>query len=218
MGNVAWNAKGAQVRKGEKASPIVFYKEITVANAAEADAGDCETEQRRLARGYWVFAAEQVDGYRPATALPPNPIARVAAAEAFFAATGAKVIVGGAQACYRPSTDSIHMRTRRVLSMAMAAPVFIDHRVDHDRRRCRAAQNGGDLRHAIHRSPQSKSFEATQNVFDGQTQRCLSRWHIVQTQRSGALASLLVSGLRRVSCPSSSAGAPYAAWRRLLPP
>ena len=104
-----WNEKGACVRKGEKASPIVFYKEITVASAAEPDTGECETEQRRLARGYWVFAAEQVDGYQPVTALPPNPIARIAAAEAFFAATGAKVIVGGAQACYRPSTDSIHM-------------------------------------------------------------------------------------------------------------
>ena len=104
-----WNEKGACVRKGEKASPIVLYKEITIANAAEADSGECETEQRRLARGYWVFAAEQVEGYQPATALPPNPIARVAAAESFFAATGARIIVGGAQACYRPSTDSIHM-------------------------------------------------------------------------------------------------------------
>src|SRR6185312_180556 len=83
-----WNEKGACVRKGEKASPIVFYKEITVATAAQADPDECEMEQRRLARGYWVFAAEQVEGYRPATALPPNPIARIAAAEAFFAATG----------------------------------------------------------------------------------------------------------------------------------
>ena len=72
---------------------------------------------------------------------------------------------------------------------------FIDHCVDHDRRRCRAAQNGGDLRRAMHRSPQ-RSFEATQNILDGQAQRCLSRWHIVQTQGSGAVASLLVSGLR----------------------
>ena len=68
-----------------------------------------ETERRRFARGYWVFAAEQVDGYRPATALPPNPIERVAAAEAYFAATGAKVVIGGRQACYRPSTDTVHM-------------------------------------------------------------------------------------------------------------
>jgi antirestriction protein ArdC len=30
-------------------------------------------------------------------------------AEAYFAATGAKVVVGGTQACYRRSTDAIHM-------------------------------------------------------------------------------------------------------------
>lgn len=104
-----WNEKGARVRKGEKASPIVFYKEITVAAESDSDDGEGETERRRFARGYWVFAAEQVDGYQPTTALPPDPIARIAAAEAYFAATGAKVIVGGTQACYRRATDTVHM-------------------------------------------------------------------------------------------------------------
>src|SRR5262245_3835582 len=66
-------------------------------------------ERRRLARGYWVFAAEQVEGYQSATVLPPNPIDRIAAAESYFAATGAKLVIGGTQACYRPSTDTIHM-------------------------------------------------------------------------------------------------------------
>ena len=105
-----WNAIGAHVRKGERASPIVFYREIVVRGEQPADVdSEAETERRRMARGYWVFAAEQVDGYAPATALPPNPIQRIAAAEAYFAATGALVIVGGSQACYRPSTDTIHM-------------------------------------------------------------------------------------------------------------
>jgi len=104
-----WNEKGAHVRKGEKASPIVFYKEIAQETEPDADEEGAETERRRVARGYWVFAAEQVDGYRPATALPLNPVARIAAAEAYFAATGANIVVGGTQACYRPSTDSIHM-------------------------------------------------------------------------------------------------------------
>jgi len=104
-----WNVKGAHVRKGEKASPIVFYKEITVGDEAVPDEADSEIERRRLARGYWVFAAEQVEGYQSATVLPPNPIDRIAAAESYFAATGAKLVIGGTQACYRPSTDTIHM-------------------------------------------------------------------------------------------------------------
>lgn len=104
-----WNEKGAHVRRGEKASPIVFYREITTEAEAEAQDDEGTPERRRIARGYWVFAAEQVDGYQPATALPLNPIARIAAAEAYFAATGANIIVGGPRACYRPSTDTIHM-------------------------------------------------------------------------------------------------------------
>jgi antirestriction protein ArdC len=104
-----WSAKGCQVRKGEEASPIVFYKEIAVGAETESDGADGKTERRRVARGYWVFAAEQVEGYVPAVALPPNPIARIAGAEDYFAATGAIVIVGGTRACYRPSTDTIHM-------------------------------------------------------------------------------------------------------------
>jgi antirestriction protein ArdC len=104
-----WNAIGAHVSKGERASPIVFYKELERTKDG-ADATDPDAvETIRMARGYWVFAAEQVDGYVPATALPPNPIERIAAAEAYFAATGAHVIIGGSQAFYRPSTDTIHM-------------------------------------------------------------------------------------------------------------
>ncbi len=47
--------------------------------------------------------------YAAAAALPPNPIARNAVADAFFDATGAIIMVGGAEACYRPATDTIHM-------------------------------------------------------------------------------------------------------------
>ena len=104
-----WNAIGAHVRKGERASPIVYYREIEVAGEKTNDGSEADTEVRRMARGYWVFAAEQVEGYTPASALPPNPIRRIAAAEAYFAATGARVIVGGSRACYRPATDTIHM-------------------------------------------------------------------------------------------------------------
>ena len=108
-----WNAKGASVRKGEKAAPIVFYREMERdGHAAKGDAttGDDDGQDRFfIARGYWVFAAEQVDGYQSATALPPNPIARLATADAYFSATGAKVMIGGTQAYYRPSTDTIHM-------------------------------------------------------------------------------------------------------------
>ncbi len=104
-----WNALGAQVRKGETASPIVFYRELErVKDGGSAD-GEDATETIRMARGYWVFAAEQVDGYALASPLPSNPLDRIAAADDYVAATGACVIVGGSRACYRPATDTIHM-------------------------------------------------------------------------------------------------------------
>lgn len=103
-----WASIGAQVRKGEAAAPIVFYRQLEIAKEGEGtDEGDTETV--RMARGYWVFAVEQVDGFTVPTALPPDPIQRIAAADAYITATGARVVTGGSRACYRPSTDTIHM-------------------------------------------------------------------------------------------------------------
>jgi antirestriction protein ArdC len=104
-----WAALGAQVRKGEVAAPIVFFREFERTREPMAD-NVSDTERFRLARGYGVFAAEQVDGY----ALPPQveeaaPIDRIAAADRYYAATGARIVIGGAHACYRPSTDTVHM-------------------------------------------------------------------------------------------------------------
>ncbi len=54
---------------------MVFYKEIEFErDAAEMKDGDDPTSSAWLARGYWVFNAEQVDGYnqpeRPSDTLP----------------------------------------------------------------------------------------------------------------------------------------------------
>jgi antirestriction protein ArdC len=104
-----WASIGAQVRKGERAAPIVFYRELEIARDNDGDSEEGETDTVRMARGYWVFAAEQVDGFTAPNALRPDPIARIAAADAYVGATNARVIVGGSTACYRPATDTIHM-------------------------------------------------------------------------------------------------------------
>jgi antirestriction protein ArdC len=106
-----WTEAGAQVKNGEKASYIVFYKEISVA----ADEGsDDDNGTRLFARATPVFAAEQVEGYA-APALPETPAAIVEpieAAEAFVAATGAVIHHGGNRAFYRRTTDDIHLPPR----------------------------------------------------------------------------------------------------------
>ncbi len=102
-----WSQLGAQVKKGERGSPVVFYKEYDT----EPDPDDAEDDgKRRVARGYWVFNCSQVDGYAPPDAPEKlGPVERLQRAQAFIAATGARIAYGGAQAFYRPSTDTIHM-------------------------------------------------------------------------------------------------------------
>lgn len=102
-----WAELDAQVRKGEKASLVVFYKEYDTDPDPEVADDD---GKRRVARASHVFNASQVDGYAlPEAPEPLGPIERIREADRFFAATAARVIHGGDRAFYRPSTDTIHM-------------------------------------------------------------------------------------------------------------
>ena len=100
-----WQELGCQVRQGERASPIVFYKEFAI------DPDDADDDgRRRVARGYNVFNAAQVDGFT-APAAPPDlgPIERIATAERFIAAIGADIRHGGERAFFSPAGDFIQM-------------------------------------------------------------------------------------------------------------
>lgn len=107
-----WSALGAQVRKGEKAAYIVFWKELLgqTSDGDEGAPGQVQEPTRRLvARASAVFAAEQVDGYVPNSQPPADPVFALGAADAFIAATRATIIHEGDRAFYRPSRDTIHM-------------------------------------------------------------------------------------------------------------
>ena len=105
-----WTELGAQVRKGERASPVVFWKISDKDEQEDAEDGAEDGRRSRVfARGYSVFNAAQVDGYA-APALPVLPEAeRIGHAEAFFAAIGVDVRHGGNRACYVPSLDQVRM-------------------------------------------------------------------------------------------------------------
>lgn len=101
-----WAEMGAQVRRGEKATCVVFWKPIDFADDTE---GDDEASHRFMARGYSVFNAEQVDGFTmPVIEVPPE-MERIATAEAFFSQTGAVIQQGGNRAAYTPGLDMIKM-------------------------------------------------------------------------------------------------------------
>jgi antirestriction protein ArdC len=100
-----WAEAGAQVRKGEKAAYVAFYKEMTVV----ADDSD-EAETRLFARATPDFAAERVKDYEAPTIEEPTTVfSPIEAAETFVAKTGATVNHGGNRAYYRPPTDSIQL-------------------------------------------------------------------------------------------------------------
>lgn len=111
-----WEEKGAQVRKGEKATMVVFWK-FASSSAKEEQDGGGDTEATETAgrsrlvmtRGYYVFNAAQVDGYTATTEPERTGPERIASAEAFLTAIGADVRHGGNSAHYSPSTDHVQM-------------------------------------------------------------------------------------------------------------
>src|SRR5207247_83908 len=106
-----WQERGAQVRKGEKATTVVFWKFAN--NVAETDDGDetpkAGSSRLLFTRGYSVFNAAQVDGYTPKVEPDRPVIERIEQTDAFFKSIGATVRHGGNQAYYSPATDQIQM-------------------------------------------------------------------------------------------------------------
>jgi antirestriction protein ArdC len=108
---------GGQVRKGEKGAPVVYFGQLTRdSEEAEGDHGaEGAARDVRFLKSYTVFNVAQIDGL-PATFDPSEPDApalpacgRIARAETFFAATGAEVRHGGAQAYFALTEDHIQM-------------------------------------------------------------------------------------------------------------
>ena len=106
-----WRMLGGQVRKKEKASVIVFYKQAT-REVAHEETGAIETEQFLVGRSSWVFNSEQVDNWQPPKPDILDPAKVLENAEAFVAGTAALVRHGGERAFYSPSVDHIVMPDR----------------------------------------------------------------------------------------------------------
>jgi len=102
---------GAQVRKGEKSTTIVYASVVTL---EETDAAGEETERViPFLKTYAVFNAEQIDGLPEKFHADPVTFTmteqRLEAVDAFFAKTGADIREGGTEAFYAPDSDHIQM-------------------------------------------------------------------------------------------------------------
>jgi len=106
-----WQDRRAQVRKGEKATTVVFWKFANSSTESQDDGEQQHATTSRLlfTRGYSVFNAAQVDGYTPKAEADMHMPERIAHADAFFATIGATVRNGGNRAYYAHASDHIQM-------------------------------------------------------------------------------------------------------------
>ena len=115
---------GAQVRQGEKGTPIQYWKFSEEQGQTDTDGkpvlgsdGRQARQSVRLERPQMffstVFNASQIDGLAPLAPRPPAAWAPAERAERILQASGATIEHGGREgrdsAFYRPSSDTIHL-------------------------------------------------------------------------------------------------------------
>lgn len=103
---------GGHVRKGEKGSPVVYANTIQRTELDEKSGDELDVTIPFM-KGYTVFNVDQIEDlpahYYAVADGTVNPDERDARAEAFFEATGARILNGGNAAFYRPASDHIQM-------------------------------------------------------------------------------------------------------------
>lgn len=110
--------RGGQVRRGEKATQVVYFGKLEVQDKREnAQPGD--TRKIMLLRYFSVFNVAQADwpeGKGPFRAVASDDVSGddgIPDCEETIAATGANIRHGGDTACYIPSVDAINMPRKK---------------------------------------------------------------------------------------------------------
>lgn len=112
---------GGQVRRGERGTPIVFFKLHEVDGAERSCSTPSTMRVVPLLRGFTVFNVEQVDGLPESLRAPsarPCDWEPIAMAEALLLQSGAQIAHGGAEAFYVPSHDAIRLPERHAFVTA----------------------------------------------------------------------------------------------------
>ena len=99
-----WNEAGAKVRRGERSSLVVFWKDLP-----KKDAADDEDGKRFVLKTSYAFNAAQVEGYEQ-----PDPVRdwELCAADKLVVAAGIDLNFGGHRAYYHQTLDYVAMPYR----------------------------------------------------------------------------------------------------------
>lgn len=102
-----WLAAGAQVRKGERGTTVVLWKQASTSANDDAEDGDDDGHRRVFARAFTVFNVAQVERYRaePVAKLPESD--RLTHVDAFINALNIPIVIGNYNAHYRIDLDTI---------------------------------------------------------------------------------------------------------------
>lgn len=116
-----WREMDAYVRRGETASPIVFYKPREV----QSQAGLLDDDAPKFVLRYSsVFNAMQIEGWTPPPVEHAELTTRTVIAESFVEALGAEILYGFNEASYSPKLDRILMPDPSVFtSTAMSTAI-----------------------------------------------------------------------------------------------
>lgn len=106
-----WEKLGARIRRGEKASVIVFYKRQE--SPTDDEGREDAREPRRILRGSLVFNAEQVAGWLYPEAPYEDRTEKLQKVDSFIESLGADIHYGSDMAYYSRKFDHIHMPDRR---------------------------------------------------------------------------------------------------------
>ncbi|MCJ2086733.1 zincin-like metallopeptidase domain-containing protein [Methylobacterium sp. E-005] len=126
-----WATLGAQVRRGERGTAVIYYRDLTADDTDTPNGSD--DAPRFVARTSTVFNAAQVDG-APDLAASPRPPALaepLPVLTAFVAATGARIIEGGTRAYYVQATDTIHLPPHAAFHSAEGYGAVFAHELVH---------------------------------------------------------------------------------------
>jgi antirestriction protein ArdC len=105
--------KGGKVRKGEKSTPVIFWKWIDRKDPDDPDTKETKNGKVPMLRYYNVFNIEQVEGIT----VPPSPVAIVSPftpierADQIIASMPLRPDIrhGGNEACYSPVLDYVKL-------------------------------------------------------------------------------------------------------------
>ena len=103
--------KGGQVRKGEHGTLCVFYKPWA-STETNTETGETETVKGAVLKSFRVFNLDQIDNIEAPAREERPAFQAIEDAERILQASPARIIEGGAQAFYRPATDTIHLPSR----------------------------------------------------------------------------------------------------------